>query len=116
MIRWPDPSPEGFGPQGDEPMPRSAKERNPVERHAATRMQILEARHPGLCRKVDAMFDAFTPVRAIAAMIRSEYGERISHTAVWTYKRRFWNARRDRIQQMNAVLTACQELADEERI
>lgn len=87
-----------------------------MERHAATKMQILEARHPGLCQKVDAMFEAFTPVRAIAAMIQSEYGERISHTAVWTYKKRSWNVRRDRIQQMNAVLTACQELANEELI
>jgi hypothetical protein len=86
-----------------------------VGRHAATKMQVFEARHPGLCQKVDAMFEAFTPLRAVAAMIRTEYGERISHTSIWRYKRQSWDVRRDQIQEMNVVLTAFQELVSEER-
>lgn len=85
-------------------------------RHAATKMQIFEARHAGLCQKVDAMFEAFTPVRAVAAMIQTEYGERISYTSIWKYKRQSWNVRRDQVREMNAALTAFQELASEERI
>ncbi|MGD1154564.1 MAG: hypothetical protein ABSA41_01925 [Terriglobia bacterium] len=97
-------------------MTRLVKEWNPVGRHAATKMQIFEARHPGLCQNVDAMFEAFTPLRAVAAVIQTQYGEHISHTSIWTYKRQSWNVRRDQIQARKVVLTAFQELASEERI
>ncbi len=85
-------------------------------RHAATKMQIFEARHPGLCQNVDAMFEAFTPLRAVAALIQTEYGERISYTSIWKYKRQSWNVRRDQILERKVALTAFQELASEERI
>lgn len=85
-------------------------------RHAVTKMQIFEARHPGLCQNVDAMFEAFTPLRAVAAVIQAQYGERISYTSIWKYKRKSWNVRRDQVREMNAAMTAFQELASEERI
>ncbi len=80
-----------------------------------SKIQILEARHPGLRLKVDAMFEAFATVRAVSAMIEAHYGERLSHTSLWTYKRRSWRPQRDRIQERNVARIAFQELASEER-
>jgi hypothetical protein len=79
-------------------------------------MQILEAQHPGLFRKVDEMLEAFATVRAVSAMIQAEYGERLSHTSIWTYKRESWRPRRDQIQARETIQAALQELASEERI
>ena len=84
-------------------------------RHPEPQLQRFEARHPGLRRQVDAMFEAFIPTRAISAAIWAQYGERISHTTIWTYKRKFWNVRRDRNLAKTALMTAYQELASEER-
>jgi len=64
---------------------------------------------------VDAMFEAFASIQAVAAMIRVEYGERISHTTVWKYKRQFWNVQRQRDQVARAAMTAYQELVSEGR-
>ena len=61
-------------------------------------MQVFEARHPGLCDQVGAMFEVYTSVRAIAATIQAQYGERISHTSIWTYRKQFWNDRRNPAQ------------------
>jgi hypothetical protein len=86
-----------------------------VGRKGETKLQVLEARHPGLCQKVDAMFEAFATIKAVEAMIRAEHGERIGHTTLWNYKRLFWSVRRDRLQAIRAALTARQELASEGR-
>lgn len=80
-----------------------------------SKMQILEDRHPGLIQNVDEMLGAFMTVRAISAALRTQYGERLSHTSIWTYKRQFWNVQRDRIRAAKAFQTALQELASEER-
>ena len=84
-------------------------------RKGVTKLHSLEARHPALCQKVDAMFAAFASTDAVTAMIRTEYGERISHTTVWKYKKQFWSVRRDREQAARAAMTAYQELASEGR-
>ena len=82
----------------------------------ACKLQILSAKHPDLLQAVDAMFEAFKTIQAVEAMIRGEYGERISHTTVWNYKRQSWNVRRKRDQEARAAMTAHQELVSEGRI
>ena len=86
-----------------------------MARFQPSKIQVLDARHPGLCQKVNAMFEAWAPLRAVAAMIQTQYGERISHTSIGTYRRRSWRSQRARIQEMKVVLTALQKLASEER-
>jgi hypothetical protein len=61
------------------------------------------------------MFDAFETVEAVTTMIRSEYGERISHTTVWKYKRQ-WIAARRRELAKRAAEVARDELLREGRI
>lgn len=84
-------------------------------RLGATKLRDLEGRHPGLCRRVDAMLEAFMTLRAIASAIQTEYGERITDVSICTYKRRFWKVRRDQIKATNAARTAYEEWASEER-
>jgi len=79
------------------------------------KLRKLDARHPGLCQKVDAMFDAFATLGAVAAMIRAEYGEHITATPIARYKKQFWNVRRQRDLMMKAASTAYQELVSERR-
>jgi hypothetical protein len=78
-------------------------------------MKRLEARHPGLCQRVNAMFEAFATIDAVTQMIRSEYGERLSHTTIWKYKRQCWSAERKRLQATRAALFAFAELKSEGR-
>ncbi len=84
-------------------------------RKGVTKLHSLDARHPGLCQKVDAMFAAFASIDAVAAMIRAEFGEPIGHATVWEYKRQIWSVRRRRDQAARAALTAYEELASEGR-
>jgi hypothetical protein len=84
-------------------------------RLGVSKVQVLDTRHPGLAQRVDAMFEAFASIQAVAAMIRAEYGERVSHTTVWKYKRQFWNVRRKRDLEARAAMTAYQELVSEGR-
>ncbi|MGA3323163.1 MAG: hypothetical protein ABSF45_01715 [Terriglobia bacterium] len=80
-----------------------------------TKLKRLEARHPGLVQKVDAMFDAFATIKAVEAMLQAEYGERVGHSAICNYKRRSWKVRRKRDQAARAAMTAYQELLSEGR-
>jgi hypothetical protein len=84
-------------------------------RLGVSKVHVLDTRHPGLIQKVDAMFDAFASIQAVEAMIRGEYGERISHTTVWKYKRQSWSVRRKRDLKARAAMTAHQELVSEGR-
>ena len=59
-----------------------------MTRTGFTKMQVLEARYPGLCLKMDAMFDAFSPNGAVRKMIQTQYGERLSLSSVERYKRK----------------------------
>ena len=80
-----------------------------------TKLKRLEARHPGLVKKVDAMFEAFATIKAVEEMLQAEYGERVGHSAIGNYKRRSWKVRRDRGLAMRARQTAYQELVSEGR-
>jgi len=82
-------------------------------RLGVSKVQALDTRHPGLVQKVDAMFEAFKSIDAVSAMIRGEYGERISHTTVWKYKKHIWNVRRDRAQAATVAMIAYQEWVSE---
>jgi hypothetical protein len=88
-------------------MGRFEERSNLVGKHAIpkiSKMQVFEARHPGMCDTVGAMFEVYTSVRAIAATIQAQYGERISHTSIWTYRRQFWNERRNQMQATQVAL------------
>ena len=84
-------------------------------RLGVSKVLALETRHPGLIQKVDAMFEAFATIKAVEGMIRAEYGERIGHSTICNYKRRFWTVRRDRGLAIRARQTAWQELVSEGR-
>jgi hypothetical protein len=86
-----------------------------VGRNSELGLERFEARHPGLRQQVDAMFEAFVPIRQVAAAIRAQFGDCICDTTIWLYKRKFWNARRDQILAKKAFESALQELASEER-
>jgi len=75
-----------------------------MARQKFSKLEEFEGRHPGLCRQVEAMFEAFIPLRAISAALQAQYGERISHTSIWTYKREFWNVQRAQIQAQKVAL------------
>jgi len=87
-----------------------------MHRCSPTKLQTLEARHPGLNRKVYAMFAEFWPVAEVKQMIQSQYGERLSLSSLEKYKRKQWRAQRERIQEMSAALTASREFAGEARL
>jgi uncharacterized protein (DUF58 family) len=86
-----------------------------MPRLGVSKVLVLDTRHPGLIQKVEAMFEAFVSIAAVTAMIRSEYGERISYTTIRKYKRQFWSVRRKRDQAARAAMTAYQELVSEGR-
>ena len=75
-----------------------------MKRAVLTKMQVLEARHPGICQKVHAMFDECYPPPAVKKMIETQYGERISLTTVEKYKREHWRMRHERLQQAGGAL------------
>ncbi len=61
------------------------------------------------------MFDAFATVKAIEAMIRTEYGERIGLSTICNYRKRIWQVRRDRELAARAAQSAYQEWVSEGR-
>lgn len=75
----------------------------------------LGTRHPGLVERIDAMFDAFATIKAVSAMIRAEYGERIGLSTISNYRKRIWQERRDREMAIKARQTAYQEWLSEGR-
>jgi len=79
------------------------------------KMAKLEARHPGLTAKVDAMFAAFASIKAVGAMIVAEYGEHIGHTTLCNYRKRTWCAERVRSMRTRAKEIARREWAGEGR-
>jgi len=79
------------------------------------KVRWLGERHPGLIEKVDAMFEAFATIKEVKAMILAEYGERISHSTIWKYKKQSWSPRKKREQVAQAKQVAWQELASEGR-
>jgi len=84
-------------------------------RLGVSKVLVLGTRHPGLVEKVDAMFEEFATIKAVEAMIQTEYGERIGHSTICNYKRRFWKVRREREQAIRATTTAYQEWVSEGR-
>jgi len=84
-------------------------------RLGVSKVRALGTRHPGLVQKVDAMFSRFASFEAVTAMIRAEYGERISPTTVGKYKTQ-WSLARKREQARRAAMTAREELVREGRI
>lgn len=67
-------------------------------------MQVLDARHPGLREKVDAMLAEFWRTRDIKHMIAAHYGERLSMSSVERYKRKHWHAQRERVEPISELI------------
>ena len=84
-------------------------------RLGVSKVLVLGTRHPGLVEKVDAMFDEFATIKAVEAMIQADYGERIGHSTICNYKRRFWKVQRKRERAIRAATIAIQELTSERR-
>jgi len=87
-----------------------------MKRHVVTKLQSLGDRHPGLIDKVGAMFEEFWPTQDVRHMIQTQYGERLSSRTVARYKRKYWQAQRERVQQASAALAAAQVFAGEARL
>ena len=97
-------------------MSRRDERSNSVGRLGISKVQVLDTRHPGLIQKVDAMFEAFASIQAVAAMIRAEYGERISLSSLEKYKSKHWRAQRELAEQMSAAQAASQGIGGEARL
>jgi hypothetical protein len=67
---------------------------------------MLDAWHPGLIEKMDAMFAEFWPAAEIRQMVQAQYGERLSLSAIEKYKSKHWRARRELVQQMSQAIGA----------
>ena len=77
-----------------------------MHRRSVSKLQMLEARHPGLNRKVYAMFAEFWPAAEVKQMIQTQYGERLSLRSLDRYKSRQWQAQRDVVQQIREAAPA----------
>ena len=75
-----------------------------MRRRSVTKLQTLEARHPGLNQKVYAMFAEFWPVAEVKQMIRCQYGERISLRSLERYKSRQWRTQREVVRDASEAL------------
>jgi hypothetical protein len=80
-----------------------------------SRLRALDARHPGLIARLDALFGALANDLAVSATIRNEYGETIARGTVARYRRQ-WKAERRRELVAQAAAVARQELAREGRL
>jgi len=81
-----------------------------------TKMQVLDARHPGLIEKVDAMFAELWPTADVRQVVQAHYGERLSLSSLEKYKSKHWRARRELVQEMSAALAASHGFAGEARL
>jgi hypothetical protein len=84
-----------------------------MRRPAFLRIRDLDARCPGLIKKVDAMFESFASIEAVTQMVRRQSRDHISHTTIWNYKRFWWSVRRERDELMQAKAIAQQTLVNE---
>jgi len=87
-----------------------------MKRRLPTKLQLLDARHPGLIEKVHAMFEEFRPMQEVRQMIQPQYGECLGLRSLARYKSEHWQAQRELVQQMSVALAASPELAGEARL
>jgi len=85
-----------------------------VSRDQASKIQILSAKHKGLLWEVNAMLDSFASLEAVQEMIERKFGEKLSTTAVQTYKQKHWKVEKDRIRDQKAHLKAIAEIIGED--
>jgi hypothetical protein len=67
--------------------------------HRFSKLEVLEDRHPGLCRQVEAMLKARVPVRVIAAVIQAQYGEYVGPLPLRMYRMECWDIWRKRARK-----------------
>jgi len=72
-----------------------------MRRLPVTKLQKLNARHPGLIEKVNAMFGEVWPTAEVRRMIQAQYGECLSLSSLEKCKSRHWRAQRDLVEQMS---------------
>ena len=63
-------------------------------RHTASKIEVLDARYPGLRQRIEAMFEELCPPRDIKRMIETQYGERIGWRSIIRYQNEYWRQRR----------------------
>ncbi len=85
-----------------------------MPRDRASKIQILSAKHKGLLLVVDKMFDKYATLQQVREMIEQKYHEKISETAVNTYKTRHWKVQKDRILEQKTAMKAIAELVGED--
>ena len=87
-----------------------------MRRLPVSKMRKLDALHPGLIDKVDAMFAEFWPTAEIRQVVQAHYGERLSLSCLAKHKSRHWRAQRELVEQARAALAASQGFAGEARL
>jgi hypoxanthine phosphoribosyltransferase len=85
-----------------------------VTRDQASKIQILSAKHEGLLLVVDRMFDKFATLQEVQEMIERKYHEKISETAVSTYKKKHWKVQKDKVRDQKTTMKAIAEIIGED--
>lgn len=75
-----------------------------MHRRSVTKLQTLEAAHPGLNRKVHAMFAEAWRTADVKHIIQVQYGERLSLRSLERYKSRQWHAQRELVRQVREAI------------
>ena len=80
----------------------------------ACKLQILSAEHPDILQAADAMFDKYLNVGQVRRMIERVYHLDVGDTAVRTYKQKYWQARKDAINERLTAMKAVSQLVGED--
>lgn len=70
-----------------------------------TRIEQLDAKHPGLRLDVDLMLDKQATLEAIAALVKEKTGETLSIQTISNYKQRRWLAKKLRLEELREIFT-----------
>lgn len=85
-----------------------------MARDQASKIQILSAKHRDILLVVDEMFNKFATMRQVQELIEHKYHEKISLTAVSTYKKKHWQVRMDMISERLTTMKAVSKLVGED--
>lgn len=85
-----------------------------MARDQASKIQILSAKHEGLLLVVDRMFDKFATLQEVQEMIERKYHEKISSTAVHTYKKKHWKVQKDKVREQKTTIKAIVQIVGED--
>jgi hypothetical protein len=81
-----------------------------------TRIEELDAQHPGLRQRVDLMLDAQETLEAIVKRVKAESGEDVPQQTISSYKQRRWLPARLRIAELKESFRAIKDEIGENAI